>query len=390
MRFGIAFSLWIAALLFVAPALADDEKPNIFMLRFGPLDVFALSEKGTIDMLAAYGYINADERDRLVQRQDLDGEKINVRFGDANMDLARAGGLAEAALRHGVDVIVSISTPVTVAAVEAIGDMEEPPLLLFNTVSNPYHAGIAKAPCIKPAWLTGSQLLPPYDRIVPLARVQKPEIKTIGVLYGAAEVNGVYGAERISEVAAQLGIRVELAPLGSVAEAAAATESLARVGVEAIMLPTETTTSNALPAILQAARKHELLLLSSVVNHVYAGAPLGAGLPGFYEEGVASGRMLVAWLNDELDASTTAINLQSGFTLAVNLDAAARHNVEIAPELVDMADLVVKAGDRGDATPELPQMSFDERRAADAAFLAGLQCTDEIIAEQQAALDAAG
>ena len=36
----------------------------------------------------------------------------------------------------------------------------------------------------------------------------------------------------------------------------------------------------------------------------------------------------------------------------------------------------------------LPDMPLEERRAADLEFLAGLACTPEIIAEQQAALDA--
>ena len=36
----------------------------------------------------------------------------------------------------------------------------------------------------------------------------------------------------------------------------------------------------------------------------------------------------------------------------------------------------------------LPDMPLEERRAADMEFLAGLECTPEMIAEQQAALDA--
>ena len=40
--------------------------------------------------------------------------------------------------------------------------------------------------------------------------------------------------------------------------------------------------------------------------------------------------------------------------------------------------------------PSLPEMTLEERMAEDAAFLAELECTPEMIAEQQAALDAAG
>ena len=37
--------------------------------------------------------------------------------------------------------------------------------------------------------------------------------------------------------------------------------------------------------------------------------------------------------------------------------------------------------------PQLPEMSLEERMAADAAYLESLRCTDEMIAEQQAELD---
>lgn len=39
--------------------------------------------------------------------------------------------------------------------------------------------------------------------------------------------------------------------------------------------------------------------------------------------------------------------------------------------------------------PSLPEMSLEERKADDAAFLAELECSPERIAEEQAALDAA-
>ena len=393
---GIALALWIAALWLVPAASADDEKPDIAILRFGPIGAFALSERGTVDMLAAYGYINPAEREQLYQRQDLKGEKIDLRFGDASLDFANARSLADEAIEREVDVIVSISTAMTTAAIDAIGDMDDPPVLLFNMVSNPYHAGIARSPCLKPAYATGSQTHAPYDRIVPLIRLQSPNSQTIGVLYGANEANGVHGAETITDLATGLGLRVELAPVQAVEELSSATEDLVRRGVDAIILPTDATTTNGLSAILEVARKHDLLLLSSVVSHVYRGAPLAAGVPSFYEQGVVAGRMLVAWLEGELDVSTTRIHQQSGMSLAVNLDAAAQHNVTIKPQLIDMADIVVADGDIGDVEPELPeanytlpQMSQDERRAMDAAFISSLHCADDMIADQQAQLDAA-
>ena len=84
-------------------------------------------------------------------------------------------------------------------------------------------------------------------------------------------------------------------------------------------------------------------------------------------------------------------------SVGLNFDAAAAQDIEFSQELIDAADFVLKDGQTSEGvTPELPEVGaelpdipLDERRAADLAFLAERHCTDEIIAEQQAALDAA-
>ena len=47
------------------------------------------------------------------------------------------------------------------------------------------------------------------------------------------------------------------------------------------------------------------------------------------------------------------------------------------------------ASDVTENRKKLQNMTLEERRAADLEFLAGLECTPEMIADQQAALDAA-
>ena len=71
--------------------------------------------------------------------------------------------------------------------------------------------------------------------------------------------------------------------------------------------------------------------------------------------------------------------------------------VEISDALLEAAEYVVENGQTAQGlTAQFPEagitladMPLDERRAADLEFLAGLECTPEMIAEQQAALDAA-
>ena len=105
--------------------------------------------------------------------------------------------------------------------------------------------------------------------------------------------------------------------------------------------------------------------------------------------------MLVAYLNGDIDIAKTAIYESDDFAFAVNLDAADLQDVEISQALLDGAAYIVEDGQTAQgvtaAYPEvditLPEMPLEERRAADLEFLAGLECTPEMIAEQEAQLE---
>ena len=106
--------------------------------------------------------------------------------------------------------------------------------------------------------------------------------------------------------------------------------------------------------------------------------------------------MLVAYLNGELDIERTAISQQSSQGLGVNLDAAFVQGVEMAPEIMSQVDVVIEGGELAEVSPEvqlvLAQRGVivpkEDRLEDDRLFLAALECTPEMIAEQQAEVDA--
>ncbi len=391
----LLIGLLIAALSFAAPALAqDDSKPTIAILAFGYHSNVNLSVKGTLDMLQAYGYIDQEERAVLDQRQDLEGEGINIIWGDAAYDIGFANLMVRDALDRDPDALITITTPVAQIAANATLDMEDPPVVIFNVVSNPYAAGIADAPCIKPAHISGSQFLAPYDRIVPLMLLQNPDMQVVGTIFTSNEPSGVFGASQISAIGESLGLQVESASIVSTADLTLAAEGLVSKGIEAFILPTEATVAAGLPTIIQVANEHGLPVMYTAGNAVYRGATIGAGVYSYFKEGVIAARMLIAHLEGAIDIASAGINLQSDMSVGVNLDVAAAQETEISQELLAVADFVVEDGQSSEGvTPGLPEVnpflediSLEERRAADLEFLAGLECTPEMIAEQQAAL----
>ncbi|MCY4063485.1 MAG: ABC transporter substrate binding protein [Chloroflexi bacterium] len=390
--------LMFAALFVAAPTLTQDGgQPTIAILRYGGTSLTALAEKGILDMLEAYGLVNAAERAVLDEAEDLKGERINIIYGDADFDIPAANIMVEDALDRGADTLLTLSTPVSQIAANIARQMDDPPAVIFAIVTAPYFAGIADAPCIKDSHIAGTQTEVPYDEFVPLLMVQDPDMKVIGTIVNLAEPNSVFGADRITDLGEELGLQVEVTPVVAIADLPLATASLISKGVEAIVLPAGYTTSNGLRAVVETAAEHRGIPVFSIsAQHVYRGATVGADFYSLYREGVTAARILISHLNGDIDISRLSVNLKPGFTVAVNLDAAAAAGVEISDELLAFADWMIKDGVSSEGvTPELPEhgielpeMTLEERRASDLAFLAELYCTDEMIAEQQAALDA--
>lgn len=369
-----SLSILLAVLLTTTlSVIAQDDIPTIAIIKFGPLPPFELSQKGTLDQLAAYGY--------------KDGENINILLYDANIDVPTANTQIEDAIDKGADVLITITTPVTLAAINATSDLADPPVILFNTVTEPYASGIAQAPCLKPDHVWGSQALPDFEQIMPLLFEVKPDIQKVGSIYSTSEPNAVASMALIEPLAEELGLELIVESVAETAEVGAAAESLADAGVEAFFIPTDSTVGNGLAAILAVAEEVGIPVYFADSAQAYAGVTVAAGL-SYYQEGVDTGRVLIAYLNSEIDIATTGLSKQPGTRIAVNLDSAAAQGVVIPQGLLDRADFVIENGESTETEPSLPDVSLEELQKMDQAFVEGLFCSPERIAEQEEALKA--
>ena len=401
--------LVLSCLALTPVAAQDNGNPTVAILRFGLTPTTTVAELGVLDMLQAYGFLDAEEtlatfgpRVNLdpSSPKDLEGENINILWGNADFDLTAMNLLVDQMLDQDVDAFVAFSVPAAQAAVNATSDMEDPPIVLFAAVYNPYEAGIADAPCIKPAHVTGSSAEIAYEDIVPLLLLQNPDLKSIGAIYNSTESSARYDAERIVEVGESLGLNVETTAVSSLPDLSPAAEGLINKGIEAFLLPMDLMTWRGIPIIGQIAAENGIPIFHAAVDGVYAGATASTGYFLYFDQGLNVGRILTAYLNGELDIAATGIHVQtSDIRVGVNLDVAAAQGIEITDALIEKVDMVVdeESGLRfRDDSPlrmeygrVFAEPNWTEAHlAADAAFLESLACTPERIAEQQAELDA--
>ncbi|MDE2637407.1 MAG: ABC transporter substrate binding protein [Chloroflexota bacterium] len=395
-RLPLLISILLALILVPAGIAQDDAKPTIAFLRYAGTAPVTEATNGILDSLQAYGYLTAAERAALNESYDLIGENVNLLYRDAGFDLPSVNLMVEEVLDKGADAIVTITTQVAQIAVNATRDMDDPPAILFSLVTTPYTTGIADASCIKPAHVAGTQPLLSFAAYVPLVMIQNPDIQAIGTIESPDQPTSVLGSRLITQLGESLGLTVEVASAVQLADLNVAVESLLGKGVEAIVLSINPLTLQGTPVLVQLTAEYGIPLYAPVIQQVYRGATIAAGFYSFYDEGVIAARLLHAYLSGEVDLADIAINQSSSFGVAINLDTAAEQGIEISEALLARANFVIEDGQRaaGAASdlgdPDAARaMTMEERLAADKEFLAALACTPEIIAEQQAALDAA-
>lgn len=392
-----AVLLLILASLLIAPvasAQQDDDKPTIAWMKWGDSSNVALAEKAILDMLEVYGYINEEERALLNDERSIEGERINVIYGDALFDRMEANALIDEALDKDADVFVTFTTQMTQIVYYAIREFIDPPKLIFTVTSGPYITGVAEASCIKPDFVIGTVPVTNYEDIVPLLRMQDPDMEVAGALFSPQQRASEIGVARMKAIGESLD-----PPLTIVDESIVVTPDLYQAvdnlysrGAEAIIIPIFTFQGFSL--LLSLSYDYGLPVVFSAPQNAYRGGTIGGGFYGLYKQGAIAGNMLTGYLQGDIDIASTSIYESEDFAFAVNLDAASLQDVEISQTLLDGAAYIVENGQSAqgvtlqypEAEISLPDMPIEERRAADLEFLAGLACTDAMIAEQQAAL----
>ncbi len=392
-------------LLLLAPAAQaqEDDRPSVWLLAFGDNGETRAIVTGMLDALEAYGFINPEDRSKHRGVQMIDSaENSAIRFNRsfASYEMDRVREVVADALDHEPDVLVTITAPLTQAALHATQDLDDPPAIFFAGVYNPYEAGIADAPCIKPDHVIGSESTVDYERVMSLLLLQNPDMKTVGTIHNSSDASGIYGAGQIAELGDSLGLTVEQSAVVFPADLALAADGLISKGVEAILLPMDYTTTAGLPLITNIANDQGIPVFYASIDGLFRGAAIGAGFDQWFTQGNNIGAMLAAWLNGELDLASSGISALTGeMTVGVSL---LDESISIPEPLREQADLffVMHEGEHvfnvvsERARAEAMRIYYSEpdpleaRAESDRAFLAGLECTAERIAEQQAELDA--
>lgn len=326
---SICLILVLAALPFIA-ACTPEQPQKVY--RIGECmiiehpDLFA-DQEGFHKAMAEAGFV--------------EGVNVEYTFLNAEGDMSLAKAIADRFVAEKVDLIHAIATPNAQACVAATEGSDIP--VVFSTCTAPAVAEIVStwdAP--RTDNVTGVSDLADMKGQMAMIKEICPDMKILGVIYNAGEVNSVVQMDQLKEIMADVGIE-KLVEANCETTAAVFTAANSLIGrCDAIYIPTDNTAVSGLESIIAVAEENKIPFFGSTGDMVDRGciAAKGADYTWIGEE---AGRYAARILNGEFagDIPVVACSAEA-CKLVVNPGAAQRMGITIPQAVIDKASRVAE------------------------------------------------
>ncbi len=290
--------LALCMLALAAPVAAETITIGISQIVDHP--ALNAARQGVIDELHDAGYV--------------EGENLRVLVGNAQGDYSVALSIAQNFRAEGVDLVVSIATPTSQAAVHTFSGTDIP--VIFSAVTDPEAAGLLGEPNV-----TGVSDLIDVRADLELLASLSADIRRVGIVYNPGEANSAVLTDAAREVAPELGLTLLVAAAENSAAVPMAAQSL-RGRVDALYVTTDNTVVSALEAVVEVAERDNIPFLMADPTSLERGATLCTGFD-YYDHGRMTGAVVVQVLGGAFPADIP-VSRQASTQLWLNLDAAER------------------------------------------------------------------
>ena len=215
--------------------------------------------------------------------------EYNVHNAQANM--ATANQIGHQIMGEKPDLILTIATPTSQACAQALKKsphMRKTPLL-FTAVTDPVKAGLVKNLEKPGANITGVTDMLPVAKHLAMVKTFMPEMKKLGFLYNAGEVNSKILVPIFRAEGKKAGFEIVEATVSKSSEVYQAVKSL--VGkVDAVFIPTDNTVVTALESAIKVCEQNHLPLFNADVDSVKRGSIAAMGFD-YYKHGYQTGAL---------------------------------------------------------------------------------------------------
>ena len=307
------------------PPLQQAEKPwKLNLLYYVEAPAFEEAQEGIMKGLKESG---------LAENRDF---TMVVRNGQG--DMATANSMVDLAATSGLDLLMTLSTPMLQAAINRAGDLP----IVFSLVANPLLAGAGTSNEDHRPNITGIYTTSDFDGMMEVLPVIMPRVRRIGTLFVPSEINSVFYKDLLTEAARKVNVEVIAVGVSSTAEVVDGALALTSKQLDAICQISDNLTSAAFVSILRAAEQAKLPLFGFQSSQLRDGA-VAVIARDFEDAGREAAYLAVRILQGESPASIPFQPIRQS-RLMINLAVARAANLIIPASLLRRADALLGEG----------------------------------------------
>lgn len=310
-------ALIISTLAVFSLNVVAQELPKVAITAIVEHPALDTIRKGIVDELANHGF--------------EDGKTIKIDYQSAQGSTATAAQIARKFVGDDkVEIIIPISTP---SAQPAVAVTKTIPVV-YSAVTDPVAAKLVKSWKPTGTNVTGVSDHKAIEPQLELIHKLVPELKAVGYVFSAGEVNSAIVLKELQAEAAKVNIKVIPVAVQRSADIGTAARSLAGK-VQAIYISEDNTVVSAYEALHKAALEIKVPVIAADRDTVKRGA-LAAYAVNQYDIGVETGKVAARVLKGEKVGSIPTHEV-SKMELSVNTQTAKAYGITIPKALLKEA-----------------------------------------------------
>ncbi len=267
------------------------------------------------------------------------GKKGIIYLENAHGDLATVNTILDKFLQQNVDLVVTISTACTQAAINKIKSKP----VVFSTIANPFIIGAGKSETDHLSNVTGVYGWVSMEKMLELSRSFIPGPMTIGAIWDPAQANSVFNVELLRKaLQANPEITFQGATITSSAEVYTAAVSLVQKGIRAFVLSPDNLVYSAFDSVVKAAAAARIPIFIADVERLKDGALLAYGYD-YTSSGIQAAQMVNRILKGEKPGAIP-FERYSRVTIGLNLDVARRYGMNVPEDIRSQATRFIENG----------------------------------------------
>ncbi len=265
------------------------------------------------------------------------GKNCRIDLQNANGDLPIVNAILDKFVQQGCELIVTLSTNCTQAAIHKIKDRP----IVFATVANPFIIDAGKSDTDHLPNVTGVYGWTPMGKFMELVRLVKPGKLTIGTVYNPAYANSAFNLEVLQKALKAYNDEVTLitTTISSSAELHQAAQSLAQKDIDAFMLIPDNTVYAAFDSVVKVAGPKKIPIFMCDVERLADGALMVLGYD-YTSSGIQAAHLVDRILKGE-NPKDIPFERYSKVTLGINLKVAKELGIVLPPEITANATVTI-------------------------------------------------